>query len=120
MRRQWAYNPACLGLEDAVMTAHADRRMVLCTECKHERPHEAKGLCATCYDRHRKTKNPDRSRGRTAVDAAIGRLLPIPPMGICPGACGLACDHRVRLTAPPFAVWCLRCSQERARAGVAA
>jgi hypothetical protein len=98
------------------MTAHADRRTVLCTECKHERPHEAKGLCSTCYDRRRKTKNPARSRGRTAVGEAIGRLLPIPPMVRCAGAPGLACDRAARADVGR----CWRCQPEAARAGVAA
>ena len=93
--------------------AHRDRRRITCAACGQTRPHEAKGLCATCYDRGRKSKTPVRSGPRNTPTRG---LLPIPPMVRCSGAPGLRCDRVARADVGV----CFRCAQERARAGVAA
>ena len=37
-------------------------RIIICAECGKERPHSAKGLCGTCYQRQRRAANPERVR----------------------------------------------------------
>ena len=91
------------------MSRDSRRPVQVCRECREEHPHEAQGLCRRCYDRHRKT--PDRSRGRTAVGEAIGRLLPVPAMVRCGGCADVpACDRAARADVG----YCWRCQQARA------
>ena len=94
-------------------TEHAYRPRITCAECGETRPHEAKGLCATCYNRGRRSQTPERSAPRNTPTRG---LLPIPPMVRCAGAPGLRCDRAARADVGR----CWRCQQEAARAGVAA
>jgi hypothetical protein len=89
--------------EGSMPTEHARRPRITCAECGQARPHEAKGLCATCYNRGRRSTQPARSHARNEVTRG---LRPVPAQARCPGCPDVPRCPRAVL---PGTGYCLRC-----------
>ncbi len=44
-------------------------KLITCVSCRQERPHKARGLCATCYQREYRRENPSPSPAEIREDA---------------------------------------------------